>query len=670
MSLRLRALRLVARTEDGDFGREIAFDNGLVVLRAENSMGKSTAVNSMLYALGMEGLIDQRHQVPLPAAMTTQLQAPDDRVLAVAESRVLLEIENALGETATLERSAKRPVGDTRTVRVWDGRRVTAPTEDDTYRDMLARVVGSGTGELAIGRWLEEFLGWDLPAIVMPDGGERRLYPELLLSLILVEQRTGWRGIQAGMPTYGIPDARKRAREYLLGLTVYARQRRRLELNRDAEQIRQAWRSALAVARAAITPSGLRLEAPADVDTDFGDEAPLRAVDLRTNRTLDDERSAVARELAGGADTPDTQRAENTLTADERRLRDLEAQLQTAMLDLRQRQGSLTRLRHELTALDKQRAHLQDDLRRNRDAQRLQKFGGEPWASDDRECPTCHQELPPTLLGTLTRPTMTVEQNIGYVDQQLQVVDAAGARANAEIESTGLVQTAARQAISDMRAEIRALRDALVRARGVPSAADIQRRLIVERRLGELEAVATELGALRNELSQIAARARENQAALAALPTAGLTAEDEATLGALEGSFLEQLHLYRPESLPVGELGISRDSYLPVAGNVDLGFQISASDGIRLIWAYLLGMLETARSRDTNHPGLVVFDEPRQQSAREESLRRLLERAARARDAGQQVIFATSEPRDRLEPMLEHLPVQYLPVEGRLLVPM
>jgi hypothetical protein len=142
MSLRLRALRLVARTEDGDFGREIAFDNGLVVLRAENSMGKSTAVNSMLYALGMEGLIDQRHQVPLPAAMTTQLQAPDDRVLAVAESRVLLEIENALGETATLERSAKRPVGDTRTVRVWDGRRRTTPIAT-CWRASLARAPAS-----------------------------------------------------------------------------------------------------------------------------------------------------------------------------------------------------------------------------------------------------------------------------------------------------------------------------------------------------------------------------------------------------------------------------------------------------------------------------------------------------------------------------------------------
>jgi hypothetical protein len=59
MSLRLRALRLRALTAEGEFGRDLHFDAGLVVLRAENSMGKTTATSSVLYALGMEGLIAQ-----------------------------------------------------------------------------------------------------------------------------------------------------------------------------------------------------------------------------------------------------------------------------------------------------------------------------------------------------------------------------------------------------------------------------------------------------------------------------------------------------------------------------------------------------------------------------------------------------------------------------------
>lgn len=669
MSLRLRALRLTAHTEDGEFGRDLMFQDGLVVLRADNSMGKTTAVNSILYALGMEGLFSQKHSVPLTAAMTTQLQAPDGRMLNVAESRVLLEVENHVGQTATLERYAKRQVGDTRTIRVWSGPRVTAPTPGDTYRDFLARVQGSGTGDLAIGRWIEEFVGWDLPTIVMPDGGERRLYPELLLALIFVEQRAGWRGIQGATPTYGIPDARKRAREYMLGVTVYARQRRRLELNRESDEIKRVWGSVISVADARLGALGVRLVGAArNVDADFGDETPLGAVDLREGRPLDQERSAVAQTLAE-ADEADTERNVASVVADEERLRSLEASLQTATLDARQRQRDLARLRSERVHLDGQRERLEEDLKRNEDTRRLQSFGGELWSDDDRDCPTCHQQLPATLIGAPDRPTMTVEQNIAYVKQQLQIVDAARARAEHEINVTVQVQAAAQRGISDARAEARSLRDTLVRAQGMPSAADVQRRLIQERRLDDLMAAEIEVGDLREELKAVSARARDNRAALAALPTVQLTDADHATLGALERSFLEQLRLYRPESLPVEDLRISRDSYLPAAGEVDLAFQISASDGIRLIWAYLLGMLETSRTAPTNHLGLVVFDEPRQQSARDESLRMLLRRASATQNSGQQVLFATSEPRDRLEPMLDGLPVQYLPIEGRLLVP-
>ncbi|EHN10911.1 hypothetical protein PAI11_22210 [Patulibacter medicamentivorans] len=669
MSLRLRALRLVAHTEDGAFGRDLRFGDGLIVLRAENSMGKTTAINSILYAMGMEGLITERHAVPLTAAMTQQLQAPDGRVLNVSESVVSLQIENDRGQVATLERYAKRQTGDTRTIRAWDAPRLTAPTPDDTFRDMLARVQGSGVGQMAIGQWLEQFIGWELPVIVMPDGTERRLYPELIMALMFVEQRGGWGGIQAAMPTYGIPDVRKRAREYILGLTVYERQRRRLELRRALEELKRDWTATVRAAESQLGAVGIRLQAPADIDPDFGADSPLQAFDLRSSRPLPEELSSVRNELAQLSDAADTDRSDATLSIDEARLRTLESQLQNAMFDVRQRERDLQRLRREQADLAEQTDRLDEDLVRNKDAQRLQGFGGEPWTDDDRDCPTCHQVLPPTLLGTLDRPTMTVEQNIAYIEQQKEVVRAAQDRAAAEIQRTFEVQTAARQAIADTRAEVRALRDALVRARGVPSAADVQRRLNLERRIESLAAAEIELGVLRDTLTDVAARAAANRAEMTALPSATFTPADEARIARLQEVFLDQLGFYHPESLPLGDLEISRDSYLPAAGNVDLGFQISASDGIRLIWAYLLGLLETSRTVATPHPGLLIFDEPRQQSAKERSLEMLLQRAARAREYGEQVLFATSEPRANLDAMLADIDVQYEPIDGRLLIP-
>lgn len=384
MSLRLRALRLHAYTEDGAFGRDLRFGNGLNVLRAENSMGKTTATNSIIYAMGMEGLITDRHTVPLTAAMTQQLQAPDGRLLNVSESVVFLEIENDRGQVATLERYAKRQNGDTRTVRVWNARRLTAPTPEDAYRDMLARVKGSGVGEMAIGRWLEEFIGWELPVIVMPDGAERRLYPELIMPLMFVEQRGGWRGVQAAMPTFGIPDVRKRAREYILGLTVYERQRRRLELRREAEELRREWTATVRATEGRLGGAGIRLQVRGDVDPDFDENSPLRAVDLRSERSLPEVLAAVRTELAQLSDSADTDRSDATLSADDGRLRELDASLQAAMLDARQRERSVAALRREQEGLAEQVERLKDDLTRNKDAQRLQGFGGEPWTDDAR----------------------------------------------------------------------------------------------------------------------------------------------------------------------------------------------------------------------------------------------------------------------------------------------
>jgi hypothetical protein len=111
---------------------------------------------------------------------------------------------------------------------------------------------------------------------------------------------------------------------------------------------------------------------------------------------------------------------------------------------------------------------------------------------------------------------------------------------------------------------------------------------------------------------------------------------------------------------------ISRDDYLPRREEFDLQADISASDSIRVVWAYLLGLLEVDAQAETNHPGLLVFDEPRQQSTKEVSFEALLHRAGR--DArGRQVIFATSEDLDSLKAMLEDVPHALHAIDGYVL---
>ena len=100
----------------------------------------------------------------------------------------------------------------------------------------------------------------------------------------------------------------------------------------------------------------------------------------------------------------------------------------------------------------------------------------------------------------------------------------------------------------------------------------------------------------------------------------------------------------------------------------DLQADISASDSIRVVWAYLLGLLEVGKSFSTNHPGFLAFDEPRQQSTKKVSFAALLRRAA-AYPMDSQVIFATSEELGSLKEMLAEIPHQLHAVDGFLLKP-
>ena len=55
-------------------------------------------------------------------------------------------------------------------------------------------------------------------------------------------------------------------------------------------------------------------------------------------------------------------------------------------------------------------------------------------------------------------------------------------------------------------------------------------------------------------------------------------------------------------SLNVSDVKISLDTYEPEAEKINLKADVSASDLIRLHWAYLLGLLEVAKQPTGNHP--------------------------------------------------------------------
>ena len=126
----------------------------------------------------------------------------------------------------------------------------------------------------------------------------------------------------------------------------------------------------------------------------------------------------------------------------------------------------------------------------------------------------------------------------------------------------------------------------------------------------------------------------------------------------------EQLQQYDFKSLGFQDITISGETYRTLHDGFDLPTNISASDFILVIWSYLNSLQEISLEYDTNHPGLLIFDEPRQQSAKDISFEQLLKRAAKGTDAGHHIIFATSEKEETLKMMLEGTPHNYRSFNG------
>ena len=79
--------------------------------------------------------------------------------------------------------------------------------------------------------------------------------------------------------------------------------------------------------------------------------------------------------------------------------------------------------------------------------------------------------------------------------------------------------------------------------------------------------------------------------------------------------FVENLKLYHYSSLSnLDGIDIAPESLLPTIDGFDMKFDSSASDGIRVIWAFTMALLQVSIEKEGNHSGVIIFDEPAQQS--------------------------------------------------------
>lgn len=650
--LRLRALRLHAKSSAGEVERVIHFTDGLNLLRADNTAGKSTALQAIIYALGLEGMLGPSQRVPLPHAMTDSIviDGVDSRIV---DSRVELEVENGRGEIISVERSVVSATRDRHLITVRNGGGLSG-RQDREATDYFVRRKGAAQNSAGFHRFLASFLGLDLPLVTRMDGSEGPLYLETLFPYFFVEQKHGWSGIQARIPTYlGIRDVGKRSAEFILGLDVFERTLQRQRLRSNMSELEAEWQAASTQLTEAARVSRVvieRLPVRVQHGVEVADIRPTVAigekwVPLTTALTsLKAQLSELTRSPA-----PSTGEA---VAGVELELARLDHELRNSLavaVSLEEERGELERHRTQVSLrLDA----LREDLQRHKDAEVLQRFGSEHAHAllADHICPTCHQQVDDG--SDISSHAMSAAESVEFIGRQISTFESMQKDHERVIRAITIRLESLKIQIRSFRASIRAAKDTLSAANSSPSIAEISRRLILENRITELESKAAELSSSRENLRGIGERWAKQKDLLSKIEGSELSESDIEKLSQVQTSLQEQLREYGFESLDPQEVEIEQSTYRPVHEGFDLGFDLSASDMIRVIWAYLFSMLRVGQQEGGNHLGLLVFDEPRQQETAHSSYVALLAQASSAGVEGAQVLFATSEPLESLEDML------------------
>lgn len=204
---------------------------------------------------------------------------------------------------------------------------------------------------------------------------------------------------------------------------------------------------------------------------------------------------------------------------------------------------------------------------------------------------------------------------------------------------------------------MRSLRQELLRPGKSPSRAALENLVRQQNFLAQIRSVDDLAISLVDELHAIAVRWAAATGDLRNLPADNLTTDDLKKVEVLTAKVQKQLTDYRFRSFNPGEIVLSTDNFRPLVRErvgkdiveKEINFEVSASDAIRLKWAYLLATFELKRSGKTNHPGLVIFDEPGQQEIDSASLFAFLTRAGAVSSDDGQIIVSTSEPLDLVQ---------------------
>ncbi|MFD9970566.1 hypothetical protein ACFWYA_20835 [Streptomyces sp. NPDC059011] len=662
MKTRIRAVKLRVNSTAGAAGATVTFKSGLNVLRASNSRGKTQSLQAIVYSLGLESMFGPNSGSSLGSALTTQIAYGEpERAVVVRSSWCAVELENEHG-IITAQRAVKNSRVQPNLVRVWRGAALTEDATDLRHEEYFVRESGSARNPRGFHRFLAEYLGWQLPAIPKYTGGEALLYPEIIFPFLYADQRSWGSAGPRPVTQYQLREPTRRAAEFLLGFAGPETAAQRYRLEDKIKKLRSDWGSKLAAVEATASAAGGRViglpELPVGARSRSGSKPtrPTATAEARLQVLVDEawvsdeELLQSLREAATPAPTPQVTDVGHDLIRE--RLSEQERELTRLTTMAKIVEQNLTLNEKQVAILDGRITAMADEKLKNQDVKTLLRLGAssDVLDLDAADCPTCHQPLSNVQVGQVG-PVLDVDATISLLSSQIRTFEEMRRQAREAATESRFSYRAIQKAVDICRMEIKALQADLVVPGEFPSSGDIAKRVAAEVRLSEFTRAREAVHELLAEMQELADSIFEVRSELSNLPNV-TPQEDYRRRDMLQKSVREQLTDFGFSSYDAGLVSIDEETLRPEREGLNLDTDASASDVVRTKIAYLNGIREVANSLQTQHPGFLMLDEPRQHELDEDHFRATLRRLAQCSEIGDQVIATSAASVSALSVML------------------
>lgn len=618
--LKINRLRVEINTVNGMYGIDKTFHSGLnFVSSLENTCGKSSILVAIFYCLGVEQIIGGVGGIGSKVLTSVFKSSIDDngKTWSVSESGAYLEISNGI-ESVTIYRNIKAEYKDNRLITVFYGTYNEINKSTTQSSDYYVNIQNAATSEKGFHTFLEEFLHLELPLVRTSDGNERKLYLQVIFSSMFIEQKHGWSDILSGMPAFGIRESKKRVVEFLLGLDTLKNEKERDRLSAVKTKIECDWEQLVSeMKRTAYSEACEIMNLPLHPQVLTEAKCSRITVTANSGSTISEEIDRLQTVYAGLRHL--MPRVRDNFDALHMELSETETAILAIEVELNSITKRLANTNETISRLTLNLEIVNSDFRNNEDAARLQKFGSEATGGELSVdvCPTCKQHIQDNLLSAgINSSFMSIEDNLRHLKEQKKMIEFS---LNSRKNTRDVFQHERHHLEANLltlRRLAQALRSDLYTTTDTEASEAIMlKKIEITSRCERLSELQSVMAAKINQIRELSSRFNTYLDQKAKLPSRTISDSDNVKIKLLKMRFISNLKRYHYSSLSSFDgIDISPESLLPTIDGFDMKFDSSASDGIRVIWAFTMALLQVSLEKNGNHPGIVIFDEPAQQS--------------------------------------------------------